>query len=201
MDYSIMPLLINIPSTVAPQPVTATAQVTVTTPQRTVVQPQDSQTFSNRLKSIVGCYSVYKRRAIQCAVLFEANRALESKNILRPRYETQGDNILSMAKAVIDSCTWIPNESREEILYRTMTKRIPLNPEVSRKRLKENILNIKRVLIPAMHQWGFKDDMSHEENCKAYLQDSYVSYFHLSFFFAIVVILTIHDNNFLGKEI
>ncbi|GFH49525.1 hypothetical protein CTEN210_06001 [Chaetoceros tenuissimus] len=155
-----------------PQPVPETAQVTVTS-NKTVVQPQDPKAFSNLLKSIVGSYSFNKRRAIQCAVLFEANRTLESKNILRPKYETQGDNLLSMAKAVIESCPWIPNESRDEILYRTMTKCMPLNPEVARKRLKENILNIKRVIIPAMHQWGYKDDMSHEENCKAYLQDSY----------------------------
>ena len=71
---------------------------------------------------------------------------------------------------------WIPQESKREILVRTLTKKLPLTPELAYKRFKENLHYLSKTLIPKIMEFGYDFDISHEENCDAYLQHTFVSF-------------------------
>jgi hypothetical protein len=161
---------------------TGTTNASTTRPSTATTASPHNPAFSKELHAMCTNYNMNQRRAIQSAILLEAHRALIDHHPHKPSHTEHKQDFLSTASIILDTMDWIPQESKAEILVRTMTKNLPLTPELAYKRFKENLHYLSKTLIPKIMEFGYDFDISHEENCDAYLQHTFVSLMFLCCF-------------------
>jgi hypothetical protein len=94
-------------------------------------------TWHDRLKAIIGPrgYHPCMRRSLQTVILYEAKRAVEPRlKTLRP-YQRKAA-FMEQCSFLLESLDFVTPTQKEEVLWRTMTSRLPLDGTVAWTRLK-----------------------------------------------------------------
>jgi len=78
------------------------------------------------------------------------------------------------AHQILETLTWIHPHERQEILFRTMSKRLPLTGDIGYKKVKSLQKELESVIAPHVMK-GYDTKKTHDENCIAHLQSTFVS--------------------------
>lgn len=129
-----------------------------------------NHSFSSRLLKAIKSYNPAKRRPIQSCILYEAERSVRaetSTNYMKHKFALH-----KRAFEILNSLTWIPQAARDDVMVRTMTKKLLLTPEICYKRLRQVILDVDKKIVPEIMQI-YDTNKTHDENCDLYLQKTY----------------------------
>mmetsp|Transcript_15955 Transcript_15955/g.22843 ORF Transcript_15955/g.22843 Transcript_15955/m.22843 type:complete len:156 (+) Transcript_15955:306-773(+) len=152
-----------------------------------ILKNVQSTLFSDRLAAAVGGrYDPAMRRSVQTVLMYEANRIVQEKyDTLRP---FQRKSILfDTCTDLLNSLHFIPEYLRGEILFRTVTGKVPLSPELVWRRMKVIDKEISKSILSAITPF-LKEGKSHDDVCEDFIQHQYVSFFIYAFFYAQVEI-------------
>jgi hypothetical protein len=101
-----------------------------------------TNTFLERLHQAIGFrYEPWMRRSLQTAILYEAKRIAESllgstaASRARPSPQVRNDVLITQARALIQSLSFVDAEQRQEILWKTATSQEPVDGDNAWKRL------------------------------------------------------------------
>jgi len=137
-----------------------------------ILKEDQSPLFADRLSAAIGGrYDPAMRRSVQTVVMYEANRMLQDQyDSLRP---FQRKSILfETCKELLNSLEFIPEYLRAEILYRTVTSKIPLTPELVWRRMKVIDKEISKSILSAITPF-LKEGKSHDDVCEDFIQHQY----------------------------
>jgi len=116
-------------------------------------------------------YYPSQRRSVQTAVLYEANRCLNSRySALRPFQRKIA--LYDCAVDLINSLTFIPPYHKLEIMFRTASGKVPLSPELAWRRMKLIDREISKVIVPGVKPF-MRGGKSHSAACDAFIQKQY----------------------------
>ena len=139
-----------------------------------VASPVDQRSFPERLRSVLhDPYTVSMRRSIQTCVLLEANRCLELQYGRLKAFQRKVA-LHDTASDIVETLLFIPPHQRMEIMYRTATSKQFLSPDLTWRRMKLIDREITKTIIPKIMPL-IQPGKRHDEVCKAYLQQEYVS--------------------------
>jgi hypothetical protein len=131
--------------------------------------------WHDRLKNIVETHRGYEptmRRSIQTCILYEAKRIVTPVlDTLRPFQRRYA--FMDQALALLASLDFVPPQHKEEIMWRTMSSKEALSPDVAWKRaqlIDRELKDLGELIKPFC-----TPERTHEQACNTLVRDLYVS--------------------------
>jgi len=136
-----------------------------------------TDSFKARVHSAIkGNFEPYMRRSLQSIALYEANRCLEFRySQLRPFQKKFA--LFATAVEMLKSLDYLTFVQRQEILFRTISSKEPLEPDLAWRRMKLITREISTSILTAEYKEVIESDQnkdkSHDEICDILLQMMY----------------------------
>ena len=131
-------------------------------------------TWHDRLKNAIGDrgYHSSMRRSLQTVILYEAKRAIEPRlRSLRP-YQRKAA-FMEQCSFLLESLDFVFANQKQEIMWRTMTSRVPLDGTVAWTRLKS--INKELKTLSELAKPFIAHGRSHNEVVDLLVQSLFVS--------------------------